>query len=170
LNLTLSKSKPVDFEEPFFIRPGYSSSHTFTESGLYEYHDRNRPWMYGYVYVLPSEAADAHLDLEISGLKDVYRLGEPIEFAVDASGYETGCYTFKVRIDKIDASGEPYSFSGGEYADCDVNPPFSEASYRFPQDTPSFYILINQTGTYRVTVSFWGTIVSVNATQEFTIS
>jgi plastocyanin len=45
-----------DFEDPPFIYPGYSFSHTFTKSGLFEYHDKARPWMYGFIRVLPSGA------------------------------------------------------------------------------------------------------------------
>lgn len=170
-------SNPVDFERPLFIHLDSPFEHTFTEAGEFQYADRDREWMRGIVWVIPHDAVNAHLDFEISGLKDAYRLNEPVEFTVDANGFETGCGKFEMVVERIDegSSQHPFIWSSGAQFDCfNVAAPYKEISYHFPiQEMGSAYnVPVNQTGTYRATVSFDADYTSLHysMTKEFLVT
>lgn len=151
---------PVGFERPVFMYPGYSFEHTFTEAGQFGYVDLDREWMRGIVWVIPREATSAHLEFDISGLKDVYQLGrEPVEFTVDISGFETGCGEFGMSVERTNQppDEQPFSYYHGGVFDCfNVAAPYNDVSYHFPlsEQGHAYEIPINQTGTYKVTMSF----------------
>ncbi len=168
---------PVEFEGPAFMYPGYSFEHTFTGAGQFGYVDLEREWMRGVVWVIPREATNAHLEFELGGLKDVYQLGqEPVEFTVDISGFETGCGEFGVSVERTNQSPDeqPFRYYYGGVFDCfNVAAPYNDVSYHFPlpEQGPAYEIPINQTGTYRVTVSFEADYTSFHysLTKEFLV-
>ncbi|MGH9992342.1 MAG: hypothetical protein ACREAZ_06835 [Nitrososphaera sp.] len=149
----------LDFT-PVSIHPGSSFQQTFTHAGSLYYADRDRPWMRGAVLVIPRDAMNAYLDLEINGLKEVYRLDqEPIEFTVHLKGFETGCGGYQMLVERIGTSpGEqPFSYLNTAVFDCfNVAAPYRDISMHFPipEQGGAYNVPINQTGTYRATVSF----------------
>jgi plastocyanin len=175
--LTGDSENPVGFERPVFVYPGYSFEHTFTEAGQFGYADSDREWMRGIVWVIPREATSAHLELDISGLRDVYQLGrDPVELTVDISGFETGCGEFGMSVERINQlpDEQPFSYYYGGVFDCfDVAAPYNDVSYHFPfpEHGPVYEIPINQTGTYRATVYFEADYTSFHysLTREFLV-
>ncbi len=174
---TIVSTKAVDFGKPIFLYPGYSTQHTFTETGLYEYRDQDRPWMRGFIQVYPHDALDAHLDLRLNGLKDVYKLGDPIQFTLDVSGYETGCGSLEVTVEKQMAptsenmtEQHPFTWSWFAIFDCDVNPPFITINDHYPEEGPALIVPINGTGTYTATAKFESSISTYSETKDFSVT
>jgi hypothetical protein len=136
--------------------------------------------MHGIVWVIPHDAVNAHLGFEINGSKDVYHLdqNEPVEFTVDISGFETGCGNFEMVVERIDEGSSQHLFawySGVAWFDCfNVAAPYKDISYHFPfpEIGPAYSVPINQTGTYRATVSFDADYMSLHysLTKEFLVT
>lgn len=167
-------SESLDFHRDVFIYPGQSLVYSFATTGVFEYRDLDIPGMRALVQIFPSDSINANLQISIAGLRDEFRLGEPVQFTVNIEGYETGCGTFDVLVEKIDASthGAPFSWKTGTSFDSEVNAPFRQISEHFPDpywDVQPFSPPINQTGTYRVTAQFEGTLVSSTSVKEFTV-
>jgi plastocyanin len=162
-----------------FLYPGQSYAHVFEEPGSYHYVDVDREWMHGMVWVIPREAVDAYLNFNISGLQDSYRLGqEAIEFSLDIYGFETGCGSTEIVIERIDqgAAQHPFVWSSGKaFLDCfNVAAPYNAFNLHFPlhESEPVYRILVDQPGTYRLTASFENEYTSARytATKDFGVT
>lgn len=167
-------SEPLDFNRDVFIYPGQSLVYSFATTGVFEYHDQAIPGLGAFIQVFPSDSIDANLEISIEGLKHDYLLAEPVQFTVNMKGYETGCGTFDVLVDKIDASADeaPFNWKTGASFDCDVNVTFRQVNDHFPDSYWSeqpFSPPINQTGTYRVTALFDGTLAHAIVVKEFAV-
>ncbi|HKZ61888.1 MAG TPA: hypothetical protein VJZ68_05670 [Nitrososphaera sp.] len=177
-------AKPVDFGKSVILYPEDSISVTFQETGLYGYRDQDKSWMYGLIEVLPHEALNAQLDISINGLKDSYTLGEPVEFTVDAKGYETGCGSFEVELEKIsntttsgmlgDTSNQPFRKLWAAVFDCLADPPFRDIDEHLPypsgHDTAQTLTETpEENGKYRVTATFATSITTYSEVKEFVV-
>jgi plastocyanin len=174
-----SFSDPSDFDgKRVFLYPGYSYEHVFTRAGLYQYADPDREGMHGIIWVIPRDALDAHLDIRISGLNDSYSLDEPIGFSADVRGFETGCGSFTITIERIDGDREdnPLDWSSGSaFFDCfDVAAPYRNIDLHFPppEFESDYHPPIDRAGTYRLTATFEADYTSAvySATREFLVN
>ena len=152
---------PDDFEfdtKQVYLYPGYSYSHVFTEAGSFHYVDADREWMRGIVWVIPNQATQAYLDININGLRDSYKLNEVVEFSLDITGFETGCGSFEIIVERIDdgQAQSPFVWSSSAVLDCfSAAAPYGEISLHFPaHDGPYYKVPVELPGTYRLTASF----------------
>jgi plastocyanin len=153
---------PDDFDfdaKQVYLYPGHAYSHVFTEAGSFHYVDADRQWMRGIVWVIPSQAIQAYLDISINGLRDSYKLGEePVEFSVDIAGFETGCGHAEVIVERIEdgRAESPSLWSTSTVFDCfSVAAPYTSINLHLPAHDGPFYVVpVEVPGTYRLTASF----------------
>jgi len=151
-----------------FILPNKTFDYTFTQAGKFAYH--GKPFQQGIVIVLPSQSVNPKvlgsiakvnstileptygLNLTISGMKDTYRVGEPIAFNITASGFGYYCQSPNSWIQNASLfqNSFPIWRSGLPIPLCISPPPSSE--YRsvndvYPYDKDN-NITISEPGNY----------------------
>ena len=139
------------------ILPGEYIQYTFTKPGTFEYH--SSPWMTGSVTVLLDEQissglTEQQLEINLENLKDTYKIGESIQFAVYAKGYLHDYSSPEITI--LQTENDEFvesKWEGGEYFTFG-GPDIGYVDMRWFMDQRDFGTpTINEPGTYTMIVT-----------------
>jgi len=134
---------------------GQSFEHTFTSIGRYDYYGVPGPHLRGLIEVYPELQKDLYVDVSVEGLKDTYKVGEPVTFDAVVGGYGARCNSLEAKIEDKDAPDFGYSIGmipGCTYPESFID--FTEQIHIGPESEAFSPAYINQTGTYLLTVSY----------------
>jgi hypothetical protein len=137
------------------LMPGQSFEYTFTKVGRHDYYGVPHPHMRGLIEVYPELQKDMYVDISIIELKSIYRVGEPVAFAVAVEGYGARCNSFEASIEDKDTPDFGYSILSTP--GCVYHELFRDFTDRIrvgPESQTFSPAVINQTGTYLLTVSY----------------
>jgi hypothetical protein len=93
------------------------------------------------------------VNIDINGIKDSYRVGEEIQFSATISGFARQCAVTQASVIGMD---QP-NFTQGLYYEtpqCGSEDIRFFFAYDIPRGERDFTISLNQTGTYKVLVSY----------------
>lgn len=102
-------------------------------------------------YSKPS--SEQFVKITINGLEENYDIDEPIEFSATIEGYGQPCGAITALIYGIDRS----NFTAGPWADipnCSSDQKNTSFTHMFPLTQDSVTTSLNQTGKYKLVVSF----------------
>lgn len=92
------------------------------------------------------------IKITINGFEEKYNVKEPITFSATIEGYGNPCGEIEAWIYGIDRN-----FTAGPWAElpnCPSNQPDVSFAHKFPFDADSISTSVNQTGRYKLVVSF----------------
>ncbi|GKS67683.1 hypothetical protein YTPLAS73_12300 [Nitrosarchaeum sp.] len=100
----------------------------------------------------PSPIKEEHYSIEITGMKDIYRIGEPYDFSYIISGYGYSCGSKKITFP--DQNGEIIGLSSS--SSCIADMPMKEFIFDIQKQRGTTYghIGMKNSGIYDVTVTF----------------
>jgi len=132
--IIIDDSKPMDCQKWFWIPYGVDSK---TGNLLYVYDEKSSREYY---------------EIEITGLKDVYLVGEQYDFSYIISGYGNSCGSKTVTF--LDSNG--YTIGSASSASCIANLPMGIFVFDIQKEQGITYghIELKNTGIYIVTVTF----------------
>ena len=100
----------------------------------------------------PSSIKEEHYSIEITGMKDIYRIGEQYDFSYIITGYGYSCGAKEITFP--DQNGELVTISSS--ALCAVDTPMRNFVFDIQKEMGTTYghVGIKNPGTYNVTITF----------------